>query len=338
MTKIGVLIVNLGTPDAPTRGAVYRYLRQFLTDGRVIDYPWLFRQMLVQGIIAPIRSGKSAKAYQQLWTPQGSPLKYYGEVLVREVQRHLGQSYAVELGMRYQNPSMESAIRKLLDQRVQRIIVLPLFPQYASATTGSVHEEVMRILSKEQTMPDLELIQSYPTYEPMIDVFVENARKLNPDHYDHILFSFHGVPKRHLRKGDRCNHCLKTDDCCQVLSDLNAACYSAQCHATTHAIAQKLNLSKDRYTLCFQSRLGVEEWAKPYTSEVLEQCGQKGYKRLLVFSPAFVSDCLETTIEIGDEYREEYEQKFGGHLDLVPSLNDNPTWIRGVADLIAARS
>lgn len=332
--KKGVLLVNLGTPDSPNRGDVRKYLKQFLLDRRVIDYPWLARNILVRGIIAPFRSGSSSKLYKELWTDEGSPLKVYGERLAEGVKARLGEEYVVELAMRYQSPSIPNALKRLMEEQVTEIIVFPLFPQYASATTGSVHEEVMRLLIKEEAIPDVKLVNSYYDYEPMIDVFAENARQFDFDHYDHILFSYHGLPQRQLRKADNCNYCLQKEDCCKTISAINQFCYSAQCHGTTKAIATKLGLEETQYTTCFQSRLGPEKWAQPYTSEIIEEQSKKGAKRLLVFSPAFVADCLETIIEIGTEYQEEFEEMGGEHVDLVPSLNDNPKWIESVADLI----
>lgn len=331
----GILIVNLGTPDAPTRGAVYRYLKQFLLDARVIDINAVARNLLVRGIIAPFRSGKSAAAYRELWTEDGSPLKIYAERLVAGVREHLGPEYVVELGMRYQNPSLESAIGRLMKARVKKIVVFTLFPQYASATVGSVHEEVMRILSKQQVIPAVELISEYATYGPMIERFANNARAFDLAAYDHILFSYHGVPQRQLRKADDCNHCLKSPDCCHHLSDANYFCYSAQCYATTAAIAAQLGLQKDQYSVSFQSRLGADPWTQPYTVKVLEEWAKKkGAKKILVFCPAFTADCLETTIEIGEEYREEFLEWGGEQLDLVPSLNDHPDWIKAVAEMV----
>lgn len=332
--KTGVLIVNLGTPDAPTRGAVYRYLQQFLLDPRVIDYPWLPRNLLVRGIIAPFRSGSSAKLYKMVWTPEGSPLKIYGEQVAEGVQKILGDDYVVELAMRYQNPSIPSAIEKLIAAKVSEIIVFPMFPQYASATTGSVHDEVMRILRKKQAIPSVRMINSYYDYEPMIDIYADNARTFDLDSYDHLIFSFHGTPERQMRTADPFGHCTKAENCCSTITTTNQFCYSAQCHATAHAIAQKLDLPKDRYTISYQSRLGPEKWLSPYTIKIIEKLAEQGAKRLLVFSPAFVADCLETTVEIGTEYQEEFEEMGGEHIDLVPSLNADPRWIKVVADLV----
>jgi protoporphyrin/coproporphyrin ferrochelatase len=333
--KTGVLIVNLGTPDAPTRSAVYRYLKQFLLDPRVIDINPIARNLLVRGIIVPFRSGKSAKAYRALWTEKGSPLKYNGVRLVEQVQALLGNAYVVELAMRYQSPSIESALARLMAARVQKIIVFPLFPQYASASTGSVHEEVMRLLSKQQVIPSVEMVNSYPVWAPMIDLFVQNARQYDIASYDHILFSYHGLPQRQLRKADTADHCLKKADCCRTLTTANQFCYSAQCHATTAAIVAQLDLRPEQYTVCFQSRLGNDPWVQPYTIKVLEALAkEKKVKRLLVFCPAFTSDCLETTVEVSEEYQEEFLAWGGEQLDLVESLNDKPEWAAAIANLL----
>ncbi|MBV6441376.1 MAG: ferrochelatase [Haliscomenobacteraceae bacterium CHB4] len=330
----GILLVNLGTPDAPTRPAVYRYLKQFLLDPRVIDIHPIARNLLVRCIIAPFRSGKSAEAYRHLWTENGSPLKYYGENLAAQVQNLLGPEYAVELAMRYQNPSIESAVAKLMQAKVSKIKVFTLFPQYASATTGSVHEAVMRVLSRQQVIPAVEMVSAYPTWEPMIDLFVKNAMQFDLLSYDHFLFSYHGLPQRQLRKADAFNHCLQKSDCCQTLTPTNRFCYSAQCYATTQAIAGRLQLKPGQYTVCFQSRLGRDPWTQPYTVQVIENLAKSGAKRLLVFCPAFTADCLETTIEIGEEYREDFLKWGGERLDLVESLNDKPAWAAAVADYL----
>lgn len=331
----GLLLVNLGTPDAPTRGAVRRYLQQFLLDGRVIDIHPIARHLLVRGIIAPFRSGKSAKAYRTLWTPEGSPLKVYGERLARQVQALLGDDYVVELAMRYQQPSIESAIERLMQAKVARIKVFTLFPQYASATVGSVHEAVMQVLARQQVIPALEFVSAYATWPAMVDIFAANARPFDLDSYDHILFSYHGLPQRQLRKADAFGHCLQSPDCCQSLTPVNQFCYSAQCYATTRAIAGRLGLGPEHYTVCFQSRLGSDPWTQPYTQRVVEHWAkEKKAKRLLVFCPAFTADCLETTIEIGEEYREEFVHWGGECLDLVPSLNDHPAWAEAIAAMV----
>lgn len=332
--KIGVLLVNLGTPDEPTRGAVYRYLKEFLLDARVIDINPIARNLLVRGIIAPFRSGKSAEAYKKLWTPDGSPLKVYGYAVKNALQNLLGDDYIVELGMRYQNPSIASAIAALNKQAIREWVVVPMFPQYASATTGSVHQEVMRIFSDMQIIPTLKFINSYYDHPAFIDAFMARAAQYDVSEYDHVLFSYHGLPKRQLTKADTCGHCFATADCCQTISTRNQYCYSAQCYATTQAIAQRLGLSPDKYTVCYQSRLGRDPWLEPYTSDVLKKRAAAGDKSLLVFCPAFVADCLETTIEIGEEYAEEFEHLGGQKVQLVESLNDHPAWVAALAQLV----
>ena len=330
----GVLLVNLGTPDAPTRKDVGRYLKQFLLDPRVIDVNPLLREILVRLIIVPFRSGKSAAAYRKLWTEQGSPLKTYGYALRDKVAAELGPDYAVALGMRYQNPSMASALQELLAKNIERLIVFPLFPQYASATTGSVHEEIMRLLSKEQVILPTQLISDYYAHPAMIQGFVERAQAHPWQDYDHVLFSYHGLPKRQLRKADRHNHCQVKPDCCAELGRHNRFCYGAQCQATTKALVEALQIPQGRYTTCYQSRLGRDPWIQPYTSDVLKERRAQGDKRILVFCPAFVADCLETTIEISEEYAEEFEEMGGEHLQLVESLNDSDTWAKGVTAMI----
>lgn len=332
MIKKGILLVNLGTPDTPTYRGLRSYLNQFLTDRRVIDLPWLFRNLLFRGIVVPIRSGKVSKLYQQLWLPEGSPLKVYGQRVAAGVQDHLGTEYQVELAMRYQNPSIEKAITRLLDANVHEIIVFPLFPQYASATTGSIMEEVMRVLRKKEQIPNLRLINSYYDNETIISIYADNARRYNLEQYDHFVFSFHGVPKRYLKKEN--NYCQCNTICCQKIVPANQFCYTAQCNATAHAIAQNLGILPQNYTIAYQSRFGPEEWIQPYTDKVLEERIHKGEKKILVFSPAFVADCLETSIEISVEYKEEFLAAGGQLLDLVPSLNDDPRWMALIAELV----
>lgn len=330
---IGVMLVNLGTPDAPTRSAVGRYLTQFLLDDRVIDYSWVVRQLVVRGIIVPFRSGKSAKLYRQLWTKEGSPIKVYGNRLQAGVQEELGTDYCVELAMRYQKPSIPDAIQNLREANVRGILVFPLFPQYASATTGSIFEEVGRVLHSEEAVPKLRTIHSYPRWNEMVDIFVEHAREKEVGKYDHFVFSYHGLPRRQIKTADQQGTCLQ-EGCCDQLNPENQSCYRAHCFATTRLIANALSLDEEDCTLSFQSRLGPEQWLQPYTSEVLEELAGDGKNRVLVFCPAFVADCLETTIEIMYEYREEFLENGGEELDLVKSLNDDPAWISAVAQKI----
>ncbi len=324
----GVLLVNLGTPNSPRISDVHRYLTEFLTDKRVIDIPWLRRQMLVRGLIIPSRIKQSAASYAKIWTEQGSPLLTHALDCQKKLQQSAGEDYVVEVAMRYQNPSIEKGLEALLAHKLSKLLILPLFPQYASATTGTVYEKVMQVLRKRTNVPELLFAGSFPTHPLMIDAFASNAEPLDPASYDHILFSFHGLPERQLIKADESGQrCLRTKECCQKICSTNRNCYSAQCHATAQAIVNRLRIPKEKYTIAFQSRLGKEPWLQPSTQEVMLELLRQGKKNLLVFSPSFVCDCLETTFEIGMEYKQEFLHAGGERLDLVPGLNSTPAWI-----------
>jgi ferrochelatase len=255
MGKKGVLLVNLGTPDSPEVSDVRTYLDEFLMDERVIDINAFKRTLLVKGIIVPFRSPKTSKLYKEIWDENGSPLLYFSKIQVAMVQEKLGDEYHVELAMRYQNPSIASALDKLKAAMVESIQVIPLFPQYASASTGSVIQKVMELVGKWQTIPPISFINSFHDNELMIDTFAQNAEKYQPESYDQILFSFHGLPERQLKKCDHSGqHCLKKNDCCATLTDVNKFCYSAQCHDTARLIAKRLNIPAEKYSVCFQSR------------------------------------------------------------------------------------
>ncbi len=334
MGKKGILFVNLGTPDSPAVSDVRKYLDEFLMDERVIDIPTLNRTLLVKGIIVPFRSPKTAKLYKEIWDENGSPLMYYSKLQIAMVQEKLGEDYHVELAMRYQSPSILSALENMKAGLVESIRVIPLFPQYASASTGSVIQKVMEIVGKWQTIPPISFVSSFHDDALMIETFAENAKRYQPDRYDQVLFSFHGLPERQLIKCDHSgHHCLKKDHCCETLTDVNKSCYSAQCHDTARLIAAELQIPRDKYSVCFQSRLGKEPWVQPYTSDVLKDLAAKGKKRLLVFCPAFVADCLETLYEISVEYQEDFQKLGGEEVQLVASLNDHPKWIESMVAL-----
>ncbi|MBC7616042.1 MAG: ferrochelatase [Pedobacter sp.] len=334
MGKRGILLVNLGTPDSAEVKDVRKYLDQFLMDERVIDIPKFKRALLVKGIIVPFRSPKTSKLYKEIWSENGSPLLYYSKIQAKLLQEKLGDDYQVELAMRYQNPSIESALERLKMGLVESIKVIPMFPQYASASTGSVMQLVMELISKWQTIPPLSIVNSFHDNRLMIEVFAENAKKHHPEKYDHVLFSFHGLPQRQLLKCDHTeNYCLKKKNCCETLNDINKFCYSAQGHDTARLLAAELSIAKENYTVCFQSRLGKDPWVQPYTTDVLKKLASEGKKRLLVFSPAFVADCLETLYEITVEYYEEFKELGGEHVQLVESLNDHPKFIEALAEM-----
>lgn len=329
-----VLLVNLGTPDSPHPNDVHRYLVEFLTDGRVVDIPWLTRQLLVRGIIIPSRYKQSANSYQQIWTEEGSPLMVYGKRVQKALQEKLGDKFKVELAMRYQNPSLEKTLNKILSNPTRHLIILPLFPQYASASTGSVHQKIMEVLLSRPTFPKLTFIDSYPDHPAVIKAFCQVAQKNDIEKYDHYIFSFHGLPQRQVLKADKFNHCLKVENCCQKPCQNNADCYSAQCYLTYQAIAKQLNLPSEKTSIAFQSRLGKDPWIEPFTPHIIEKLAKEGKKNILVFCPSFVCDCLETIFEIGVEYAEEFKQWGGDRLDLVQGLNDEPVWIEALQELV----
>lgn len=332
--KTGVLLVNLGTPNSPKPKDVYRYLIEFLTDSRVIDTSWLIRQLLVRGAIVPLRYRQSARSYQAVWTAEGSPLKVYGYRVRDALQERLGGDFCVALGMRYQHPSIEEALEKLLQAQVERILVLPLFPHYASATTGSVHQKVMEVISRYEVIPEMTFVSQYATHPKLIEAFCDAAGKFCLVDYDHVLFSFHGLPQRQILKANRNGYCLKTEDCCRELCAKNQNCYSAQCYATARALERGLGLKAQDYSIVFQSRLGKDPWLQPYFSEVIEALAHQGKKKVLVFCPSFVCDCLETIHEIGVEYAQEFKKAGGERLDLVPGLNDHVKWIDALVDIV----
>lgn len=332
--SFGVLLINLGTPDSPKPKDVYRYLIEFLTDGRVIDLPWLWRQLLVRGMIVPFRYRQSAQAYRAIWTKEGSPLMVYSKKVQQALQSTLGESFQVELAMRYRHPSIQTAIDKLMKIGITHLIVLPLFPQYASATTGSVYQKVIKILSRYFILPKLIMINEFAHHPSFINALFTIASQYPINQYDHFLFSFHGLPQRHLIKTDSNHHCFKKTDCCSKRGIENHHCYSAQCFATANALIQKLNLSQNQYTICFQSRLGKDPWLQPYTSQVVQKLGKEGKKRILVFCPSFICDCLETIYEIGEENSEVFLKAGGEKLDLVRGLNDDPVWIDALKTMI----
>ncbi|MES2630022.1 MAG: ferrochelatase [Bacteroidota bacterium] len=334
--KTAVVLLNLGTPDSPSTSDVRTYLSQFLNDPRVIDIPWLSRKLLVNMIIVPFRAPKSAKIYQELWTKDGSPLLLHSLDVKRKLQESLGEEFYVDLAMRYQNPSMESVLESVRKKNFRKIILVPMFPQYASSSTGSALEEAMRIISKWWVIPELSIISQYSDDPGYLDAFAEQGRKYDPGQYDHVIFSYHGLPIRQVDKVYNDGACADRD-CEHEHNDENNFCYKASCYATTRGIAERLNIPEEKYTVSFQSRLN-DKWLKPFSDKVVEELAQKGCKNILVFSPAFTADCLETTIEIGHEYLEIFKQNGGEHLQLVESLNSNPMWIDTLKKLVLKRS
>jgi len=330
--KTTVLLINLGTPDSPSVRDVRSYLGQFLNDPRVVDLPWLLRKILVNLIIVPFRAPKSARIYQKLWTKEGSPISIHGEKVQALLQDKLGSDYSVELAMRYKNPSVPEVLERVRQSNPDRIIVLPLFPQYASASTGSALVEVMDVVRKWWVIPELSFISQYWDHPAFIKALIERGREHDWREYDHVLFSYHGLPERQVDKVYDTGLC-KDRDCEHEITDDNKYCYKAACYGTTRLLAQGLGIPEEKYTVCFQSRLD-KKWLEPFSDKVVIEQAEKGARKLLVFSPAFVADCLETTIEIEDEYQVLFAEHGGEKLQLVESLNDHPAWIEALERLV----
>lgn len=337
MKKTGVLVVNLGTPNSYDKKDVAVYLREFLMDGRVIDIDYWKRWMLVNLIIVPFRAPKVAVEYKKLWLDKGSPLMVYGSELVEKLNNKFDDSVVVELAMRYQNPSIQSGLEKLRQASVDRILIFPLFPQYASATTGSVAEKVMEIVSKWNVIPTIQFINSYHDDARYIGNFADKVGADMTKHQpDHILFSYHGIPERHLDNMNECGavYCERcTGDSCQQ-GDKRRYCYRSACFETSRLIAEKLRLPKETYTTSFQSRLGKDPWIKPYTDATVEAMAQRGIKNLLVVSPSFVADCLETSLEIGHQYKDLFLEKGGSKFNFIESLNSDDAWVNTIYNLL----
>lgn len=338
MKKTGVLLIQLGTPDSQSTSDVRTYLSEFLNDPRVIDLPWLARKLLVNGIIVPFRAPKSAKIYKKLWEHGNgvSPLLTYTQSVQKLLSERLqNDNITVEMAMRYQNPSMDVVLDRMHKANYEQIIIIPLFPQYASASSGSAIEKAMNLIRKWWVIPEIKIVSQFYDHPAYIDSIVERAKAFNFDDYDHILFSYHGLPERQVDKVYD-NGLCEDQPCETTINEENKFCYKATSYATTRLIAAKLGLKESDYTVCFQSRLD-KKWLTPFSDVIVEEQGKKGAKKLLAFSPAFVADCLETIIEIGDEYQEIFEEHGGEKVQLVPSSNDHPRFIDCLEDLVRTR-
>lgn len=326
MTK-GLLLINLGTPASPNVKAVRRYLREFLSDSRVIDLPTPFRYLLLYAFILPFRPKISAKAYQFIWTSEGSPLLVNSQRLIEKLSQKLGASYQIAFGMRYGEPSIATALTTL--SNCEEITVLPLYPQYSSAATGSSIEKLLSLISQQNSHPTLTVIRDFYQHPGFIAAQADLIRPYLARH-DHLLLSYHGIPERHIRKTGCESVC---QDRCPPISSANQTCYKAQCQQTSDALAKTLGLAKNQYSAAFQSRLGKTPWIKPYTDELLPKLAQQGIKNLAVACPSFVADCLETLEEIGFQAKEQWRQLGGEQLTLIPCLNDSKRWVKAVIDI-----
>ncbi len=334
--KTGALLINLGTPEAPEPGPVRRYLREFLSDPRVIDINPIGRWLLLNLIILPIRPARSAAAYRKVWTPQGSPLLVHGRDLTAAVQQRL-PDWEIRLAMRYGKPSLREGLAALRAAGCDRIVAMPLYPQFASSSTGSTVEALYAEVGRHWNTPFVTVVPPFYEHPGFIEALSERGRpvldELDPEH---VLFSFHGLPVRHVTKSAPSGCCRVDETCCAAITPENQNCYRAQCFATARALAKELGLDQDDYTVSFQSRLGRTEWIKPYTDVVIEEMAKRGVKRLAVFCPAFVADCLETLEEIGMEADKSFREAGGDRLELIPAVNATDRWADGVAALLRA--
>ena len=333
---IGLLLVNLGSPDAPTPGALKPYLKQFLTDPEVIDIPAIFRWPLVHGLIVPKRARESAKLYRKIWSEDGSPLIHYSRRFADALTDDLSDIEGLEiaLGMRYGNPSTRYALEQLDVERLERLIVFPLYPQFARSSTFTAQVQVQNDLHA-LGLSDLPIQWVQPFYnDPR---FIEAIRVSALDRVkafapDAVLFSFHGLPERHVKRLHAV--CLSRDDCCSKVDETNRNCYRAQCFSTARDVARSLGIPTERYSIAFQSRLGRTPWIRPYTDFVIQELPANGVERLAVFCPSFVADCLETLDEIENREKDRFLNAGGKELLLVPSLNDHPAWVRAAGDIV----
>lgn len=323
--------MNLGSPDSVSVPDVRSYLMEFLMDARVIDYPYLFRKILVGGLIVPFRAAKSAEAYETIWTKEGSPLI----VLTRQLQEALQKEVdePVEIAMRYGNPSMADAYERLLQKmpQLEEVIAVPLYPHYAMASYETAVEYAKEIHRRKKYSFRLNFIRPFYNEPHYLRALSERIRPYLSQQYDHILFSYHGVPARHIKKTDPTGaHCLRSAGCCETASPAHARCYRHQCFTTTREVVRFLDIPAGKYSNSFQSRLG-KGWLEPFTDIRLEEMPKEGIKKLLILCPAFVSDCLETLEEIAIRGKETFMNAGGEEYTMIPCLNTDPLWVEALA-------
>ena len=331
--KQAILLLNLGSPDSPSIADVRRYLREFLMDEQVIDLPFLSRWALVHLIILPFRPRKSAEAYRKIWWPEGSPLTVLSQRLRAALQPRF--EAPVVLAMRYQNPSIESVVKDLLQRKTEEIVVAPLYPQYALSSYETGVARVREVVNRLGSGLKLKIVPPFYNDPDYLRAWVASAKEYLARDYDHLLFSFHGLPERHMRKADPTGStCLASADCCQTPSPVHRTCYRAQAFSMMNAFVQQTGLPQEKFSISFQSRLGREHWLRPYTDHLLQELPAKGVRKLLVICPAFVADCLETLEEIGLRGRATFLQAGGQELTLIPCLNDQPVWVEALEKII----
>lgn len=333
LSQTAVLCINIGTPEAPETQPVRRYLKQFLSDPRVVDISWLGRQLLLNLFILPFRPKKSAEAYQAIWTSEGSPLLIETEKFCSGLQEKLGDSFYVLPAMRYGEPSLEKALDRVKD--FPRVILFPMFPQYASSSTGSCLELCFNYFAKQNNVPAVKVVEPYYQKPGFIKSLLASCEEsVDLTEWDHLLLSYHGLPQRQIQKSEVAGAKICDQEKPCPMGTENRFCYRAQCYQTSRLLTKELGLNSSQYTVAFQSRLGRTPWIKPYTDEVLETFVKSGIKRLVVMCPSFVADCLETLEEIGIRAKEDWLKLGGTDLKLVPCLNHSKLWIEVSASLV----
>lgn len=332
--KTGVLLINLGTPAGPDVRSVRRYLAEFLMDRYVIDLPWLLRAILVYGVILPTRPKRSAAAYQEIWQPEGSPLRFHGAALLAALQAAPALAeYEVALGMRYGQPSIASAVAALMAAGCERVQLLPLFPQYSLAATASALTAGRAALAAAGFQGEVVELKSFFSFPPFITAVAASMQPVLGQ-VEHVLMSYHGLPVRQIDKTSGCQSICSRQAACPAVSAVNTDCYRAQCYATSRAVAAECGLTESQYTVSFQSRLGRLPWIQPYTESTLDDLRAAGIRDLAVVCPSFVADCLETIEEIGMQARAQWQQAGGRAFHLVPCVNADDRWVQALTQLI----
>lgn len=330
--KTAVLLINVGTPDSTSVRDVRKYLSEFLNDARVIDLPWLLRKMLVNLIIVPFRAPKSAKLYKMLWTEKGSPLLVHSQSVRDKLQEQSGDNFDFYVAMRYANPNIRDVLNQIRHSGYSKLIIVPMFPHYASSSTGTAMQAVMQELKQWNVIPEVKFVGQFYKHPQFIAAFAERIRSFHPENYDHVLFSYHGLPISHMNRVHPHVDCTGCN-CSKSLPPHGEYCYKATCYETTRLLAAKLGLPEGKFSQSFQSRLS-DRWLKPFTDFVLQKQAENGARSVLIAAPAFVADCLETTVELGVEYKNLFIRSGGEKLDYVVSLNDMPTWIKALREII----
>ena len=332
--KRAIILANVGTPDAPKPFAVYRYLTQFLNDSRVIDLPLALRLFLVNAIIIPFRFLHSTKLYKKLWTDKGSPLLYLTQNLASRLEKKLGPDNQVYAAMRYGKPGLESVLHQIKQSGTDEIIIVPMFPQYASSTSGTASAALLEKISTWNVIPKIRFIGQFYAHPAYLNAFVKQATQYNLNDFDHVLFSYHGLPDRHIQQTHP-EVSMQSCSCEKAMPDHGKYCYKATCYATTRLLAAKLGIPETKFSTAFQSRLD-KNWLTPFSDQTIIQLAKAGKKRLLVFAPSFVTDCLETIIEIGYEYAELFRENGGKKLVMAEGLNDSDAWVEALEAIIHA--